>query len=195
MIRDALCSRRGFTLVELLVVIAIISVIAGFLLPILIKGQREARKVECASNLRQIGTLALIHADKAGSGCFPFGSGKNPRAHESLTELVRFDPEAVVPELFKCREAPETVPAEHEEGQPYVLEEDNVSFTWAARKTKITVNRPLASDKYFEGFEDDDGIHEGHQGGMNVLRTDGSVRFVLSSDLDPATGLPVGLGR
>ena len=52
--------RRGFTLIELLVVIAIIAILAAILFPVFARARENARKANCASNLKQIGTALLM---------------------------------------------------------------------------------------------------------------------------------------
>ena len=86
-------TRRAFTLVEIIVVIAIVGILAGLLLPALLRSRAEARKMECMSQLKQIGHFLEMYRQEHKVG----GTEQNPHR---LTHLVH--EYKANPKLFVC---------------------------------------------------------------------------------------------
>jgi prepilin-type N-terminal cleavage/methylation domain-containing protein/prepilin-type processing-associated H-X9-DG protein len=69
-------AKKGFTLVELLVVIGIIALLISILLPSLSKAREQAKRVQCASNVRQFCTTMIMYAQN-NKGTFFEGGNAN----------------------------------------------------------------------------------------------------------------------
>lgn len=55
---------NGFTLIEVLVVVSIIALLISILLPSLSEARREARAVQCAANLKHVGSAITIYTTR-----------------------------------------------------------------------------------------------------------------------------------
>lgn len=63
-------SSRGFTLIELLVVIGIIALLMSILIPALARAHVQSKRVNCMSNVRQLGVYLTMYTG-LGKGYFP----------------------------------------------------------------------------------------------------------------------------
>jgi len=63
---------RGFTLIELMVVVAIIAILTAILAPVVSMARELARRSQCGTNLKAIGTGLAIYAESAGNSSYPY---------------------------------------------------------------------------------------------------------------------------
>jgi prepilin-type N-terminal cleavage/methylation domain-containing protein/prepilin-type processing-associated H-X9-DG protein len=108
--------RCGFTLIELLVVVTIIGILASLLLPALVRAREAARRMSCASNLRQLFLVLTMYSDEW-DGLFPPGDDNIVFTETTVPIFTRnnyiIDAESIYPDyltdltVFACPSDPE----------------------------------------------------------------------------------------
>lgn len=215
--------RRSFTLIELLVVIAIIGILASFLAPALQNGKKSALKAQCANNLRGIGTALILYSNDY--RFFPHMQALNTENSEAdvssvYRSLVYFkyidntqayicpssedfhveQSDAVVdnPKLWTWEggQASGTKPILDKNGDPGVMQNSELSYTYLRRKvnassarsdTMLAADKAVSENQGFSGVNNQSTSTDGdtvgnHDDGFNILYADGHVDFVVTAE-------------
>ena len=155
---------KGFTIVELLVTVAILAISVALLLPAVQSAREAARRIQCQSNLRQIGIglhqyldLNSVFPDAAQ---MPSVTPDKPMMSELLGKLIEDNQQ-----IFECPSDSQYFPVER------TSFEYRSSRLAGKTRRQLEERRPLSEVWVMYDFDHFHG-GEGQQGARNILFAD-----------------------
>jgi prepilin-type N-terminal cleavage/methylation domain-containing protein len=181
----------SFTLIELLVVIAIIAILAAMLFPALGKARGIARRVNCASNLRQFGVALKVY--QSDYRCFPYWE-TNLSSVRHMFHFLLYPSYISSEKIYHCPNLKTNRPVQN----PFGLEPPEFDYGYQSygiflqsTDNPVFLDQTIPADSSFMlMFDYGAPADPNHPDGRNVLIKGGSVHWVSKSvkwrDTDPS---------
>ena len=186
---------RGFTLIEILVVITIIAALIGLVSAVVPKAQNASRKIQCANNLKNIGTMLVERSTAKGLG---MRGGSAMLLQTYTLGMIRKGDEKV----FLCPGDPRQQQLDDADFRKRYdaidlnhIDPDIISYAGRNRKLYPIKSDSREKQAWACDCQGVDGRSGHHPGGLNILYDDGSVVFTDHEALGVTVDDPIVIGN